>query len=257
MRLRRNLTLSAGMRYEAQTHVGDYDGLMPRVGVTWAPFKSGATTLRSSWGIFHDWLQPAPTSRRCAWTASTSAKWICSTRRIPTSATSAPAPPANRYLLDGGLRLPRTNRASVGVDQRLAPAGADQRPPTPTSAGRRCIAGSNLNAPVDGVRPDRGSATSSRWCRTRASRQHEVQFAMTVNPGALLPAFNAPLINWKRITVFANYTWANLEEQFRRRVRDARDRQPGARVGQRALRTCRTGSTSRSTTRSSGTCWRR
>ena len=30
------------------------------------------------------------------------------------------------------------------------------------------------------------------------SRQHEVQFAMTVNPGALLPAFNAPLIKWKR-----------------------------------------------------------
>jgi hypothetical protein len=57
MRLRRNLTVSAGLRYEAQTHVDDYNGLMPRVGVTWAPFKSGATTLRSRWGIFHDWLQ--------------------------------------------------------------------------------------------------------------------------------------------------------------------------------------------------------
>ena len=34
---------------------------------------------------------------------------------------------------------------------------------------------------------------------------------MTVNPGALIPAFNAPLINWKRATVFTNYTWANLE----------------------------------------------
>ena len=57
MRRRRNLTVSAGMRYEAQTEVDDYDGVMPRVGVTWAPFKSGATTLRTSWGIFHDWLQ--------------------------------------------------------------------------------------------------------------------------------------------------------------------------------------------------------
>ena len=44
-----------------------------------------------------------------------------------------------------------------------------------------------------------------------ASRLHEVQFSMTVNPGALIPAFNAPLINWKRATLFTNYTWANLE----------------------------------------------
>ena len=29
---------------------------MPRFGVTWAPFASGQTTLRSSWGLFYDWL---------------------------------------------------------------------------------------------------------------------------------------------------------------------------------------------------------
>ena len=29
---------------------------MPRFGVTWAPGTAGTTTLRASWGIFHDWL---------------------------------------------------------------------------------------------------------------------------------------------------------------------------------------------------------
>ena len=33
--------------------------MMPRVGFTWAPFGTGTTTLRASWGIFYDWL---PTS---------------------------------------------------------------------------------------------------------------------------------------------------------------------------------------------------
>ena len=52
----KNLTLSAGVRYEVQTHVGDAANFGPRFGVTWAPFKSGQTTLRSSVGVFYDWL---------------------------------------------------------------------------------------------------------------------------------------------------------------------------------------------------------
>ena len=56
LRIRKGLTLSPGVRYEAQTHLGDIADLGPRVGITWAPFKSGKTTLRSSWGMFYDWL---------------------------------------------------------------------------------------------------------------------------------------------------------------------------------------------------------
>ena len=55
-RIRRNLTLSGGVRYEAQNHVDDFDNVMPRLGVTWAPGTAGTTTLRASWGIFTDWL---------------------------------------------------------------------------------------------------------------------------------------------------------------------------------------------------------
>ena len=56
IRVRKSLTLSPGMRYEAQTHLSDYNNFGPRFGVTWAPFKNGKTTLRGSWGIFYDWL---------------------------------------------------------------------------------------------------------------------------------------------------------------------------------------------------------
>ena len=60
--------------------------------------------------------------------------------------------------------------------------------------------GLNLNAPVDGVRPDPLFGNVIEVVSDASSRQHEVQFAMTVNPGALFPAFNAPLISWKRVT---------------------------------------------------------
>ena len=56
IRVRKNLTLSPGLRYEVQTHVRDYNNLGPRFGMTWAPFKSGKTTFRGSAGIFYDWL---------------------------------------------------------------------------------------------------------------------------------------------------------------------------------------------------------
>ena len=56
MRVRKSLTLSPGVRYEVQTHLSDRGNLGPRMGVTWAPFKSGRTTLRGSYGIFYNWL---------------------------------------------------------------------------------------------------------------------------------------------------------------------------------------------------------
>src|SRR6266545_4693602 len=47
IRIRKGLTLSPGLRYEAQTHLSDYSAFGPRIGITWAPFKSGKTTLRA------------------------------------------------------------------------------------------------------------------------------------------------------------------------------------------------------------------
>ena len=210
MRLRRNLTFSAGMRYEAQTHVDDYDGLMPRVGVTWAPFKSGATTLRTSWGIFHDWLQAGTYEQTLRVDGFNQREVDIFNPAYPDAGDIGAGSPANAYLLDGDLRLPRTNRASVGVDQRLhrlvqtTTTYAYQR-------GSSVYRGLNLNAPVDGERPDPLFGNIIEVVSDARSRQHEVQFAMTVNPGALLPAFNAPLVKWNRVTVFANYTWMNIE----------------------------------------------
>jgi hypothetical protein len=198
------------MRYEAQTHVGDYDGVMPRVGVTWAPFKSGATTLRTSWGIFHDWLQPGTYEQTLRVDGLHQREVDLPDPSYPQLDDFGAGAPANRYLLDGDLRLPRTSRASVGIDQRLhrlvqtTTTYAYQR----GSSGYR---GLNLNAPVNGARPDPLFGNIIEVASDARSRQHEVQFALTVNPGALFPAFNAPLVKWSRATVFANYTYTNAK----------------------------------------------
>src|SRR4029078_12358259 len=59
LRVRKTLTLSPGVRYEIQTHLSDRNNFGPRMGVTWAPLKSGRTTLRGSFGLFYNWLSAA------------------------------------------------------------------------------------------------------------------------------------------------------------------------------------------------------
>jgi hypothetical protein len=58
-RVRPNLTLSVGIRYETQTNIHDWRDFAPRVGVAWAPSTGGKgargkTVLRAGFGIFYD-----------------------------------------------------------------------------------------------------------------------------------------------------------------------------------------------------------
>ena len=71
--------------------------------------------------------------------------------------------------------------------------------------------GVNVNAPVDGLRPDPAFRNIVDVAADAASWQHQLQIDATMNPGALLPAFKGPRISWKRTTVFLNYSLANLQ----------------------------------------------
>ena len=57
-RLKRNLTINLGLRYEGQTNIPDWTDVAPRLGVAWAPggAKLGSrakTVIRSGFGLFY------------------------------------------------------------------------------------------------------------------------------------------------------------------------------------------------------------
>ena len=209
-RLRRNLTLSAGVRYEAQTHAQDYDNLMPRFGVTYAPGQAGLTTFRASWGIFHDWLSMNVYEQTLRVDGFRQQEIDIVNPPYPNfNELSLLAAPGNRYLLGEGVALPRSTRASFGIDRRFR--GTQVSTTYSYTRGGAIARGLNRNAPTGGVRPNAQFGNVIEVMSDASSRQHLLQNNLTVNQGALFPLNRAaPRISLKRVTVFLNYSLGSL-----------------------------------------------
>lgn len=211
IRVRRNVTVSAGARYEAQTHVDDYNNLMPRLGITWAVGKQSApTTLRMSWGIFNDWLPTGTYEQTLRVDGFRQQEIDILNPAFPAFPDqSLVAAPVSRYVLGSSIALPRSNRVSLGIDKRVSVIQANA-----TYAYTRVgdvLRGVNENAPVNGIRPDPQFGNVIAVASDANSIQHQLQTNISVNQGALFPASkSAPRISFKRSTVFFNYTIARV-----------------------------------------------
>jgi len=152
-KVRKGLTLTGGVRYEAQTHMPDVLNFAPRVGFTWAPFKSGKTTLRGSWGIFYDWFSTGTYLQTLQVDGFRQRELNIFNPTYPDPAGSGLTPPTNRYLLAGDRVMAYSQRLSAGIAQTLSRRVSAN---VLYSYGYRykLLAGRNLNAPVNAVRPD-------------------------------------------------------------------------------------------------------
>jgi hypothetical protein len=125
VRLSKSLTMTPGVRYEIQTHVNDFDNVMPRFGVTWAP-GAGRTTYRASLGIFHDWLSTSIYQQTLQFDGFRMQEVNIADPSFPDPGPLGPATPVQRYLLAEdraaahGSRKPRTlaHHHSDGLGQR-------------------------------------------------------------------------------------------------------------------------------------------
>lgn len=204
IRVAKGLTVSAGVRYEAQTHVRDRWNVGPRAALTWAPFKHGKTTIRSSAGLFYDWLDPNTYEQtlRVDGVRQRELTLLNPAYPVPFLAddnAGGAGPPSNRYLLSHDLQLPRTTRIGVDLDQALSRR-------VRVSVGYydehddQMLRGRNLNAPIDGLRPDPALANVVEVVSDAAFRGQQMQTNLTVNlaPRAVIRAsytFSKQIIN--------------------------------------------------------------
>lgn len=215
VRIRKNLTLSPGVRFEAQTQVRELVNPAPRFGITWSPFKTGKTTVRASCGIFYDWVS-ADVYEQTLRVDGFRLRQI-NIVNSPETPLAYPDPgpvvgqPTDQILLGSDLRMARTTRVSAGVQQqftrflRVAATYAQTR-------SNGLLTGNNLNAPLDGVRRDPSFANVVETTSVAESRSRllSTNAFLSLSPVSATAAKTGPWLMWKRgLSIYAAYYLAS------------------------------------------------
>jgi hypothetical protein len=155
-RVRKDLTLSFGVRQELQTNLGDKLNLAPRLGFVWSPKKDGSITLRGGAGIFYDWFGSQAYEQTLRLDGQRQRDLIVTNPGYPnpfSGGTQKTLPPS-RVQSDPNMQGPYVFQASFGVETnpfkliRLTTNYQYQR-------GVHLLRGRNVNAPIPGFgRPD-------------------------------------------------------------------------------------------------------
>jgi hypothetical protein len=213
LRVNKSLTLSPGVRYEIQTHLSDRNNFGPRMGLTWAPFKSGRTTLRGSFGLFYNWLSAATYEQTLRVDGFRQRDLFIVNPTYPEPGPGGTVSTTNRYLLGQDVQMSRNLRVSAGVDQTISPKiRVNASFQTVRFADQ--MRGRNLNVPIDGIRPDPNFANIIETVSDGA--QHFDQLSTTVNlnfAGGGRSA-GAALWNPRRTTLRIAYWIARISNNF-------------------------------------------
>jgi hypothetical protein len=155
-RVRKNFTLSYGVRQELQNHVDGKFNIAPRLGFVWSPKKNGTITLRGGVGIFYDWFAAQTYEQTLRVDGERQRDLVITNPAFPNpfGGGSQTILPPSRIQTDPDLQIPYVIQTSLGLETnpwklfRLTTNYQYQR-------GVHLLHGRNLNPPIPGLgRPD-------------------------------------------------------------------------------------------------------
>jgi hypothetical protein len=162
-RLRPNVTLSYGLRFETQNNFGDHADFAPRIGLAWGiggnAKKSPKTVLRVGSGMFYDRFTYDLFLRQERLNGATQQQFLVTNPQFYLFNTPAPGslPQSNptTYLPNPNLRAPYTIQTGISLERQLTKS-ANLSVTYLTSRGVHQFFTTNLNPadPVTGLRPN-------------------------------------------------------------------------------------------------------
>jgi hypothetical protein len=188
-RVKKNLTVSFGVRQELQTNGPGKFNLAPRLGFVWSPFKKGNVTVRGGSGIFYDWFGAQTYEQTLRVDGQRQRDLIIANPSYPNPFLGGvqTIPTASRIQIDPDFQQPYIFQSSLGVETtalkvvRLMSNYTYQR-------GVHLLHGINLNSPIPGIgRPDPTVGNITNIESTGYSSVHRLMVG--VGPAAFVNGF--------------------------------------------------------------------
>jgi hypothetical protein len=164
-RIHRDLSLGFGVRNESQSRIDNKFNLMPRLGFSWAPFGSQRSAVRGGYGLFYDWYDSNLYSQTLRVDGTTvkghphhrarRSTTICANgaQSFDPLTGGAIISPSGRIQAADDLDMPRVHQASLSYDRQVN-SWLTMQTSYQMLRGRYTMRSVNINAPVDGVRPN-------------------------------------------------------------------------------------------------------
>ncbi|HEY0048532.1 MAG TPA: TonB-dependent receptor [Pyrinomonadaceae bacterium] len=215
-RVRPDLTLSFGLRYENQNNISSNLNFAPRFGFAYAPGASGQnkpkTVFRGGFGIFYDRFGESLTLQAIRFNGVNQQQFIVTdpaildavifTRNgvsnVPTvSRLAAFAQPQTTRVVAPDLQAPYTIQSAAGVERQL-PFKTSFSATFVSAQTRRLLRSRNINAPIDGVRPNSAGGNIFQYESSGRFNQSQLIFNLRSN-----------FIDG--ISIFANYAFGKAK----------------------------------------------
>ena len=154
-RVSRSVILSGAIRHDMQTRLSDWTNFSPRASISWT-LPGRKTTLRSSIGVWPQFFEGGLYEQTLWANGQQQRDIVISNPGFPDpflGGIPLAGQPPSIVRADRDIVMPYTRRATVGVDRTLT-SWARLRASYSHQIGRNLFRSRDLNAPVNGVRPD-------------------------------------------------------------------------------------------------------
>ncbi|HKV64734.1 MAG TPA: carboxypeptidase regulatory-like domain-containing protein [Candidatus Acidoferrum sp.] len=207
-RVRPNLTLSYGLRFETQNDISDHADLAPRIGIAWgiggSPKKPPKTVLRAGFGMFYDRFGYDLVAQQQRLNGLIQQQFIVKNPGFYVSNTPPPSQlqqsgaPSTSYEPNSHLRAPYTMQTGVSLERQLGKS-ANLAVTYLNARGVHEFFTNNINAPDpanNGLRPLPAQGNIYQYQSDGVFRQNQLIVNSSIRMGTKLSAFGYYTLNY-------------------------------------------------------------